>query len=249
MIIDSYDIKTPAFMTPEMAYGPQKHLIDTCLVIFSKKIYEDMLSMYECEKIGEVLACNGNLPIWKFTYKNKEIGFYLTAIGSALASQCVIEVNWLTGAEKFIMTGSAGSLDGEATRGRYVIPTDAYRDEGMSYHYAPASDYITVRNADKVASIFDELHIPYIKGKTWTTDAFLRETAGLTAARKSEGCIAVEMEVAGVQSVCDFHGLELYNFLETGDVLYEDGYDFSGLAEANRGFRKILAAMEIALRV
>ena len=30
----------------------------------------------------------------------------------------------------------------------------------------------------------------------------LRETKGLVARRKDEGCIAVEMELAGVQAVC-----------------------------------------------
>ena len=31
------------------------------------------------------------------------------------------------------------------------------------------------------AAIFDELHFPYVKGRVWTTDAFLRETAGQVA--------------------------------------------------------------------
>ena len=31
-----------------------------------------------------------------------------------------------------------------------MVPTDAYRDEGTSYHYAPASDYIEIKNADVV---------------------------------------------------------------------------------------------------
>lgn len=31
-----------------------------------------------------------------------------------------------------------------------VIPSVAYRDEGMSYHYAPPSDYIQIKNADVI---------------------------------------------------------------------------------------------------
>jgi hypothetical protein len=51
--------------------------------------------------------------------------------------------------------------------------------------------------------------------------------------RKSEGCLAVEMELAGVEALCAFYGLELYNFLEAGDVLEESGYDTKELAGAN----------------
>jgi len=77
----------------------------------------------------------------------------------------------------------------------------------------------------------------------------IRETKGLVAKRKAEGCIAVEMEVAGVQAVCDFYGLELYDFLEAGDVLEASGYEMEGLHNANHNFGKLFIALEIALRV
>ncbi|WP_143316483.1 nucleoside phosphorylase [Clostridium sp. HBUAS56017] len=32
--------------------------------------------------------------------------------------------------------------------------TEAYRDEGFSYHYVPASDYSTIKNASIVAKAF-----------------------------------------------------------------------------------------------
>lgn len=53
---------------------------------------------------------------------------------------------------------------------------DAYRDEGTSYHYAPASDYITIKNSDVVAKFMETAGLPYVQGKTWTTDAVHRET-------------------------------------------------------------------------
>ena len=49
------------------------------------------------------------------------------------------------------MFGGSGCLNKEIARGKVMVPTAAYRDEGTSYHYASASDYIEVRNADKVA--------------------------------------------------------------------------------------------------
>lgn len=46
-----------------------------------------------------------------------------------------------------------------------MIPTRAYQDEGISYHYAPASDYVTVRNTDIIAAFMEKNGIPYVKGK------------------------------------------------------------------------------------
>lgn len=249
MIIDSFDNKTEPVMSIKDFYGEKKEIIDICLVIFSKIIFEHILNNFKCEVIGEIKGCNGETPIYKFNYEGKELGFYLSMLGSTMASTLVIETNWITGATKFIMFGSSGSLNKEVTNNKYIIPTMAYRDEGMSYHYAPASDYIEIKNHSIVKNIFDELHLPYAEGKIWTTDAFLRETKGQMIKRKEEGCIAVEMEIAGVQSVCDFHKLDLYSFIVTGDVLYENKYDVSGLRDANHNLNKLFVALEIAKRI
>lgn len=78
---------------------------------------------------------------------------------------------------KYIVFGGSGCLNKEIAHGKVMIPTEGYRDEGTSYHYAPASDYITIKNADVVATFMKENEIPFVKGKTWTTDSFYRETS------------------------------------------------------------------------
>lgn len=249
MITDSFDNKTKPIFTLKDFYGERRKILDICIIIFSKEIYETVLSTYNCTKITEINAPNGAVSIYKFSFEGREIAFYLSAIGAAGTSEYCIEANWLTGAKKFIMFGSAGSLDKEKTQRRFVIPTEAYRDEGISYHYAPPSDYIKIKNHEKIADILKELHFPYVKGRIWTTDAFLRETAGQIAIRQQEGCIAVDMEVAGMQSVCDFHGFDLYNFLVTGDVLSEDKYEMERFNDANHNLDKFYIALEIAKRI
>ncbi len=249
MFKDFYDIDSEPVVKPEVFYGPKKHLVDKCIVIFSKVIHDYMLSHFKCEKIAEIGACNGNIPIWSFDARGERVAFYLTPIGSALASGTVAEANHLTGATKFVMFGSCGSLNSAVTEGKYIIPTEAYRGEGASYYYAPAQDYIDVKNADKLARIFTDMNIPFVKGRIWTTDSMLRETVNLVNKRRAEGCIAVEMEVAGVQAVCDFYGLELYDFLASGDVLSEDGYEAEGLADANHNLDKLKIALSLVERI
>lgn len=208
-----------------------------------------MLETYIHEEVGAIKCCNGITSVYVFEINGMKIAGYLSHIGSAMAGGDVIEVNWITGASKFIMFGSAGSLDSEATNGKFVIPTESYREDGLSYNYAVPADYIEIKNSDVVKRIFDELKLPSIQGMVWTTDALYRETKAKLKARKAEGCIAVEMELAGVESVCDFYGWNVYDFLVTGDVLDQAIYDVSGLANANHNMDKSYIAIEIAKRI
>ena len=63
--------------------------------------------------------------------------------------------------------------------------------------------------------------LPYVKGKTWTTDAVHRETRANFEKRKAEGCISVEMECAAVQAMCDYRKF----FFTCGDLLDAPKWD------------------------
>lgn len=243
---DFYDDETESMIDLSAFYGESKQIVDKCMIIFSKEIHTYLLEHYECEMIGELGACNGHIPIYCLNYKGERIAFYLTGIGSAVASAMCYESHYIMGATKYIMFGSCGSLDRDRTKGKFIIPTESYRGEGASHYYVPSSDYISIKNSDRLADIFRLIKAPFVQGRVWTTDSMLRETRGLVAKRKKEGCIAVEMELAGVQAVCDFYGLELYDFLEAGDVLGDSGYEAEGLKGANHNIGKALIALEVA---
>lgn len=243
---DFFDNETEALIDVSVFYGAGKHITDKCLILFSKEIQEYLLANYDCEIVGEIGACNGHIPIYCMDYKGEKIAFYLTGLGSAVASSMCYESHHIMGATKYIMFGSCGSLDKEVTRGKFIIPTECYRGEGASHYYVMSSDYLAIKNCHVLAEIFDKIKAPYVKGRVWTTDSMLRETKGLVSKRKAEGCIAVEMELAGVQAICDFYGLELYDFLEAGDVLGDSGYEAEGLQAANHNVAKALIALEAA---
>jgi uridine phosphorylase len=65
-------------------------------------------------------------------------------------------------------------------------------------------------------------NIPFLLGKTWTTDGVYRETPSKIALRKAEGCLTVEMEAAALFAVAQFRQVAL------GQILY-GGDDVSGL--------------------
>ncbi len=246
MITESYSEEREALFTPGASLGKRKYLCDTAIATFSGEIYQAVIDKYPHREVGNICSANGSKPIYAIEINGKEIVFYLSSIGACLAGIDIIEMQWQTGIKNFIIFGSCGALDNDATNGKYIIPTQAYRDEGMSYHYAPPADYMEIKNSERLAEIFEKLRLPFVKGRIWTTDAPYRETKTAVEKRKKDGCLAVEMELAGVQAVCDFHEIELYSFVMTGDVLDGEEYVIEGLDEANHCLDNFNIAVKIA---
>ncbi len=249
MITDGFNKDAKPLMGPEDFYGAAKHLCDCCIVTFSNRIAEAVLQEFPHEKVGRIKDANGGRPIYLLEHEGKRYAFYLSRIGAALAATDLIDANHLTGVTQFVFFGSAGSLNEAETIGKYVLPTEAYRDEGMSYHYAAPSDYIKIRESDRLAEIFRDLDLPYVQSRVWTTDAFYMETQEKLKARQEEGCLAVEMEAAGVQAVCDYYGFSYYVFLMTGDVLDVQDYDIGTLWAVNHFTQNFHVALRIAERL
>ncbi|MBR5010363.1 MAG: nucleoside phosphorylase [Clostridia bacterium] len=217
MITDSFDNRTPAKIN--LTANPDAVRVDAVIFTFSHVIEEYVVSNFACEKVGALYMAHGSTNVYCFEYNGRKYGFYRTWVGAPACAATVEEICTVLKTDRIIHFGGAGCLNKEIARGKVMIPTAAYRDEGTSYHYAPASDYITVKNADVVAACMAANKIPYAMGKTWTTDAFYRETVGNFEKRKADGCISVEMEGSAVQAVCDFRHLDVYMFFTSGDLL------------------------------
>lgn len=223
MITESFDNKSEAIINPYV--NENAPLVDACILTFSDKIEQFVLQNYDCRKIGEFDFATGAQPVYQIDRSGKKIAFYKTLIGAPGCVGSVEESLALIKTKRYVVFGGAGCLDKEIAHGKVMIPTEAYRDEGTSYHYAPPSDYIDVKNSAAVARFMEENGIPYIMGKTWTTDAFYRETKDNFLKRKADGCISVEMECAALQAMCDFRGLEFYTFFTGGDLLDAPEWD------------------------
>ena len=57
MLKDFYDDKTESIVKLEHFYGEQKHLVNKCLIIFSKVIHDHLLEEYECKEIALMGSC------------------------------------------------------------------------------------------------------------------------------------------------------------------------------------------------
>jgi len=223
MIIDSFDDKSEAKINPEINENAPK--VDACIITFSNIIEEYVLNNYKCEKIGEFKFATGITPIYKIMFNGKAFAFYKTYVGAPACVGTIEDTLSQIKTNKYIVFGGAGCLNKEIAFGKVMIPTEAYRDEGTSYHYAKAKDYIKIKNSDIIAKFMKLNEIPYIKGKTWTTDSFYRETLNNIEKRKNDGCISVEMECSAIQAMCDFRNLEFYTFFTSGDLLDAPKWD------------------------
>jgi uridine phosphorylase len=146
------------------------------------------------------------------------LAFVHPGVGAPLAAGLLEEIIPL-GCRKFTACGGAGVLNREIAVGHIVVPSVAVRDEGTSYHYLPPAREVSA-SPEGVAAIEQTLKrhgIPYIVGKTWTTDAPYRETAAKVQLRKSEGCVTVEMEAAAFFAVAQFRHVKFAQMLYGGD--------------------------------
>ena len=217
MITDSFDDRSPAKIN--VKENGNAVCVDAVIYTFSQEIEKYVTENYGCEKVGEFAMATGAHSAYVFVHNGKKYGFFKTWVGASVCIAPIEELTTVFKADKFIHFGGAGCLDKDIARGKVMIPTEAYRDEGTSYHYAPASDYIRIKNWKIVRDFMEEMKIPYALGKTWTTDAFYRETVDNFEKHKADGCISVEMEGSAVQAVCDFRGYEVYMFFTGGDLL------------------------------
>jgi len=223
MITEAFDPLTPSITYSETE--ATKIPVDACIVTFSHVILSDVLKAFRCEQIATLFASTGETPIYLMEYKGKRIAVYLTYLGAPAAGALLEDAFQALDTDRFVVFGGSGCLNKEIARGKVMVPNAAYRDEGTSYHYAPASDYIEIPHCKEVAAFMEEAGIPYVLGKTWTTDAIYRETRGNFEKRKAEGCISVEMECSALQAVSTFRGKNLFYFLTSGDLLDSPKWD------------------------
>ena len=233
MITDTFDNLSPAIINPIIKDDAPE--VNACIITFSYEIEKQVAEKYASGEIASLWCASGRTPVYLIERNGKRFAFYKTYVGAPITTGLIEDATMELKCNKFILFGGAGCLNREIAHGKVMVPTEAYRDEGTSYHYALAADYISIPNAHAVESFMKENGIPYVLGKTWTTDSFYRETKNNFEKRKAEGCISVEMECAGVQAMCTFRGLNLYPFFTSGDLLDAPEWDERGKDYRNGG--------------
>jgi uridine phosphorylase len=172
---------------------------------------------------------SGPVVLYEIERCGRRLAVFHPGVGAPLAA-ARLEMAIASGVRHVMVCGGAGALVPELALGHVIVPSHAVRDEGTSYHYLPAAREI-VADADVVSAAERTLRareVPYVVGKTWTTDAVFRETPARVARRRAEGCITVEMEAAALMAVARFRGARLGYLLYAADSLAGEAWDSRG---------------------
>jgi len=221
-----FDEDRNAFIRPSKIIKHIENIPEKCVLCFFTKEMNIILKEYPNKVSSNFLTEGINYPLYELDYKGEKICLIQAAVGSPLAAGQIEELTEM-GCKKFIACGMCGILQKELAVGHLIIPIAAVRDEGTSYHYVKPSREI-IANECVVKIIEEELSlkkIPYIKAKTWTTDAFYRETSAKVAQRKSEGCVTVEMETSAFMAASQYNNVDFGQILCSGDSLAGDEWD------------------------
>ncbi len=191
---------------------------EKCVITYFRNAIELFKMQNLLEQITYIHTDSIDIPIYKFI--DKPICIVLGYVGAAGAAASFEELIAL-GARRFIVCGNAGVLKKGLEVGSLLLPTAAIRDEGVSYHYIEPSREIECDSnmIEKMEKYLRTLKVPYRKVKTWTTDAFYRETQDKIDLRIADGCSCVEMEAAAYFSVAKFRDVELGQVLCSSDDL------------------------------
>ena len=247
-----YDPSPRALIEPSRVLKPLETMPEYAVLCFFQEVIEKTCRQTNAPIVFQTASEIGRNPIYVVEVEAKHVAVMHPGVGAPLSAAFLEEIIAL-GCRKIIAVGGAGVLNRELTVGHAIIPTAAVRDEGTSYHYMPPG-HEALPDATAVEAIrltLEHHHVPYVLGKTWTTDAIYRETPAKIARRREEGCLCVEMEAAAFFAVAQFRGVTFGQLLYGGDDVSGDEWDHRDWINGRASTREKLfwLAAEAALRL
>jgi len=164
-------------------------------------------------------------------------GLALGIIGCAVGASFAVllaEQLFASGCRLLISITSSGQILPVREPPYFILIEKALRDEGTSYHYLPAAEYVSI--PDALLALFEDdvpgLGEPLARGAVWTTDAPFRETQSAIELCRSKGILAVEMEAAGLYAFARARGHPVICFAHITNQMAKAEGDFEKGAAA-----------------
>ena len=233
-----FDAESPPLINPG-GFPVDGEVPERAVVCFFKEVIDEICAHGRAEIVTSYPWEHGTHSLYRLAVGEQHVAVFHPGVGAPLAAGLLEDVI-ATGCRKFVACGGAGALVPGLALGHVVVPSAAVRDEGTSYHYLPAAREVQADPATTavLAAVLEEHGIPYVLGKTWTTDAPYRETRSKIDARRAEGCLTVEMETAA------FLAVAAHRHVVFGQLLYA-GDDVSGETWDNRRWKTTSARSDL----
>ena len=223
-----FDAAPEAIIEPSRLIQPMD-APEHCVICFFREALDQIIQKRHARTIASHRWEDAEHPLYEIEVNGKRLAFIHPGVGAPMAAG-ILEETIALGCRKFIACGGAGVLNKEIAVGHMVVPSAAVRDEGTSYHYLPPAREVSAspEGVAAIEQVLKQRGVPYLVGKTWTTDAPYRETQGKVQLRKSEGCLTVEMEAAAFFAVAQFRGVTFAQMLYGGDDVSGGEWDSRG---------------------
>jgi uridine phosphorylase len=220
------DLDEPGVLEAHMMHPVGVDVPKVAVLCFFNDLLEQLADEGELVTKYELRSEIGVNPVYEFTTEHGTVAVVHPGVGAPLAAGFVEEIASL-GVTTFVACGGAGALIKNLSLGHVMVVDSALRDEGTSFHYAAPSriieaDPLGVRVLQEVLA---ENNVEHFVGRTWTTDAYFRETRARVQRRTDEHCAMVDMESAAFIAVAKYRGLRFAQLLYAGDSLAGDKWD------------------------
>ncbi|MCU1360645.1 MAG: hypothetical protein JWN99_1934 [Ilumatobacteraceae bacterium] len=210
-----FDPSQDAVINPSIHRAPLGFPERAVMCWFGNIVHERTVGL---EPVHNIPFEHGDHAICVVQHRGVPVALVSPGVG-APAAVTSLEILMTLGATNVIGCGGAGIIRSGFDVGHVIVPTGAIRDEGTSYHYAPAEAIVAPhpRALAAIDQVLTEAGVPHDRGMTWTTDAFFRETAAKVERRRQQGCITVEMEASAMFAAAAFRGAVYAQLLYAGD--------------------------------
>lgn len=226
------DLSATAVIEPSEVIDPID--MPTCLVMcFFKEVVDAIAGRQDARRVETLAAAHGEHPIWEIEHRGQRLAVLLPGVGAPVTAG-FMEESIALGARHIVALGGAGALTPDLVLGHAIIVDSAVRDEGTSFHYLAPSRTVdaSVLGVTTLQQTLSDAGVPFVTGRTWTTDAMYRETRSRLDRRVEEGCITVEMEAAACLAVARFRNTNFAHLLYAGDSLSGPTWDDRGWVSA-----------------
>ena len=244
MLLEEFE-NVPAVIEPtDRSLLSSGEICDTIILSFNGEILERVKQIDGVYEGGYLTNLNGKFSWYIYEVDGLKLAVAMATIGPPMV------VGFF---KNFIVLGSCGVLDQSIQADKIIIPSSALRDEGTSYHYAPASDEISYDEVllSTLENALNKSGIDHIRTKAWTTDAFYRETAAKVKRRLAAGAKVVDMEASAIMAWAQYRQAKVYQFFYTADYVDHHNHEWDARREDRKAdamtFFKI--AVDIALEL
>ena len=232
MLLEEFE-NVPAVIEPtDRSLLSGGEICDTIILSFNGEILERVKQIDGVYEGGYLTNLNGKLPWYIYEKDGSKVAVAMATIGAPMVVGLLEELK-ARGFNNFIVLGSCGVLDQSIQADKIILPSSALRDEGTSYHYAPASDEIAYEQSLLLTmeKALDKAGIEHIRTKSWTTDAFYRETAAKVKRRLAAGARVVDMEASAIMAWAQYRQANVYQFFYTADYVDHHNHEWDARRE------------------